>query len=191
MKDSDIHPWLIPAIQGEEEAFREVYKLTVDHVYRTSYYLMKNKNEVGDLVSEVYVELIRSLPGYDFNKPFRSWLNGLVIRQVKGWNRKLWRRLRLLGRNRLIPEVEPSKRPDEMAIEAEQKHDILRLVNALSAKLREVIVLRYYQDCSFEEISETLQIPLGTAKSRHHEALRKLRLASELVFEEGGLYDVD
>jgi len=188
LKDSDIHPWLILVLQGDEEAFSEVYKLTADHVYRTSFYLMKNKSEVGDLVSEVYLELIRSLTRYDFNKPFRTWLNGLVIRQVKSWNRKLWRRLRLLSRNRLIPEAEPSKRPEELAIETEQRHDILRLVNSLSIKLREVIVLRYYQDCSFEEIAMTLQIPLGTAKSRHHEALRKLRLARVQVCSRKEVY---
>lgn len=188
MKDSDIHPWLILVLQDEPEAFQELYKLTADHVYRISYYLSSNKSEVTDIVNEVYMVLLQSLPSYSFAKPFRPWLNGLIINQVNNWKRKGWRRLRLFYRNNQLSSPLHWKQPDQVAIETEEKEHVLLLVNRLSAKLREVIVLRYYQDCSFEEIALTLGIPLGTAKSRHHEALRKLRLLSEHVMTSKGVF---
>ncbi|WP_419875221.1 sigma-70 family RNA polymerase sigma factor [Candidatus Pristimantibacillus sp. PTI5] len=176
MKDSDINPLLTPVINKDIDAFREFYERTADHVYRTVYYLVNNKNEVNDIVSDIYIALLAALPYYDRNKPFRAWLNGLIINQVNNWSRKGWRRLRIFNRNKQLHVSQPWKRPDELAIEAEEKDNVLELVNSLSLKLREVIVLRYYQDCSFDEIASTLQIPLGTAKSRHHEALKKLRI---------------
>ncbi|OMF38381.1 hypothetical protein BK133_02340 [Paenibacillus sp. FSL H8-0548] len=175
MKDSDIHHWLTLLLQDDPEAFRVVYEKTADHIYRTVYYLATNKSEVNDIVSEIYISMLHALPKYDHNRPFRAWLNGLIINQVNHWNRKGWQRLRLFTRNKQLQITPNWKKPDEIAIEAEQKNNILQLVNGLSAKLREVIVLRYYQDCSFEEIASTLEIPLGTAKSRHHEAIKKLR----------------
>jgi RNA polymerase sigma-70 factor (ECF subfamily) len=117
----------------DEAAFRIVYEHTADHVYRTVYYLVKNKNEVNDIVSEIYMALLDALPKYDVNKPFRSWLNGLIINQVNNWKRKGWRRLRLFNRNKELHRELPWKRPDELAIEAEVKHMILQLVNSLSA----------------------------------------------------------
>jgi len=175
LKDSDIHPLLGSLLDEDPEAFQMVYERTADHIYRTVYYLVNNKNEVNDIVSEIYIAMLSALPGYDYNRPFRAWLNGLIINQVNHSNRKCWRFLRLINRNKILYGVQPWKRPDELAVEEEEKYQVLQLVNSLSAKHKQIIVLRYYQDCSFEEIASTLQIPLGTAKSRHHEALKKLR----------------
>lgn len=175
LKDSDIQPLLASLLDEDPEAFRLVYEKTADHIYRTVYYLVTNKNEVNDIVSEIYIAMLSALPAYDYNRPFRAWLNGLIINQVNHYNRKGWRFLRLINRNKQLYGAQPWKRPDELAVEEEEKHQVLQLVNSLSDKHKQIIVLRYYQDCSFEEIASTLQIPLGTAKSRHHEALKKLR----------------
>ncbi|MBD2869923.1 sigma-70 family RNA polymerase sigma factor [Paenibacillus arenilitoris] len=176
MNDSDIHPWIAELAAGNADAFHPFYEKTADHVYRTVYYLLSNKNEAEDVVSEVYVALLRSLSSYDPDKPFRPWLNGLILNQVNHAKRKSWRGFRLFNRLNAFRARVPWKGPAELALEAEEKKGLLALVNGLSPKLREVVVLRYYQDCSFEEIASTLHIPIGTAKSRHHEALRKLRL---------------
>ncbi|WP_244297266.1 hypothetical protein [Brevibacillus antibioticus] len=50
------------------------------------------------MMSEVYVELIRSIDRYDVELPFIPWFNGLIVRQVRNWNRSIWRRFRLLER---------------------------------------------------------------------------------------------
>ena len=72
------------------------------------------------------------------------------------------------------PQQTP-KQPEEQVFEIEGQYEMLAHVDRLSLKLREVIVLRYYQDCSYEEIAASLNIPVGTAKSRHHLAIQRLR----------------
>jgi len=85
-------------------------------------------------------------------------------------------------------EIQPEHpRTDRVIVWNETTRELLELLNHLSYKLRIVVVLRYYHEYSLTEISELLAVPLGTVKSRHHQALKELRKHSvELDLEEGG-----
>lgn len=181
VEDKELNHWLQRLRGDDPDAFHEVYLRINPHIYRTAYFLTHNKNEVEDVVSEVYMALFQALPGYDGSKPFRSWLNGLIIRQTSNWKRRMWRRMRLGLRLAARSTIEPQdrERPDERTFRAEERDEMLSLVDKLSMKLREVVVLRYYQECTFEEIASILDIPVGTVKSRHHAAIRRLRGLAE------------
>lgn len=179
MKDHEIHPWLTRMIQGDSQAFHHIYQLTHNHVYRMLYFLLRNKEDAGDVMSEVYLNLGKALPSYSFNQPFQSWLNGLIMRQTNNWRRKIWRRMRLFERAKSLATENPIDHSEASYLATEQRSEILDLVNKLPYKLREVIVLRHYQDCTLEEISNLLLVPIGTVKSRHHSAIRKLRQLTE------------
>lgn len=179
MKDHEIHPWLTRMIQGDSQAFHQIYQQTHHHVYRMLCFLLRNKEDAGDVMSEVYLNLCKALPGYSFNQPFQSWLNGLIIRQANNWRRKIWRRMRLFERAKSFAMEYSSDQSEANYLAYEQRSEMLGLVNKLPYKLREVIVLRHYQDCSLEEIATLLQVPIGTVKSRHHSAIRKLRQFAE------------
>lgn len=175
MEEMNIHPWLIRISQGDEEAFQMIYELTRDHAYRLIYYLVSDKQDAGDLMSEVYVELLKSLDNYQRDQKFSSWFNGLIIRQVRNWQRKRWLRFRTMERVKSVT-FDPSDRDSENRISVlNNRLELLPILETLPLKLKEVIVLRYYQDCSLEEIAHLLKIPLGTVKSRHHHALKKMR----------------
>ncbi|TMV46904.1 sigma-70 family RNA polymerase sigma factor [Paenibacillus mesophilus] len=161
---------------GDREAFGQLYESTRDQVYRTVYFLLNQKQDTSDVVSEVFMELLRSLPSYNDDKPFRSWLSGLTVRQARNWNRKLWRKFRLFERSKSM-EIEELQEDAAVAVLREEDRSELRInIEQLPFRLKAVIVLRYYQDCTVEEISDILNIPAGTVKSRHHHALKKLRL---------------
>ncbi|WP_236841251.1 sigma factor [Brevibacillus formosus] len=100
MKEENIKPWLIRMRQGEEEAFQEVYQATRTYAYNLIYFLAPHKQEVDDMLSEVYVELIRSIDRYDVEQPFIPWFNGLIVRQVRNWNRRIWRNTAGIGKRR-------------------------------------------------------------------------------------------
>lgn len=177
VEDKELNHWLQRLREDGSEAFHEVYIRINPHIYRTVYFLTRNKNEVDDIVSEVYMALFQALPGYDGGKPFRAWLNGLIVRQTSNWKRRMWRKMRLRLRlaSRWTMETPDGEQPDERAFRAEDRDEMLAMVDKLSMKLKEVVVLRYYQECSFEEIASILDIPVGTVKSRHHAAIRRLR----------------
>jgi RNA polymerase sigma-70 factor (ECF subfamily) len=174
MTDQEMHKWLQRLMAGDQAAFETVYEHTCDDVYRTVSFLIGNKHDVHDVVNEVYIEMLKSLPSYDPNRSFRLWLHGLIVRQASNWRRKIWRRFRLFDRSRL--QIEPEQaQPDESVLQEEAKQELTALINKLSYKLRVVIILRYYHDYSLEEIASLLDIPVGTVKSRHHLALKELR----------------
>jgi RNA polymerase sigma-70 factor (ECF subfamily) len=175
MSEEELLEWIHEMGKGNKAAFQVVYEQSRDHVFRTVSFLVSNNQDVSDVVSEVYMELFKSISSFNFQKPFRSWLNGLIIRQTQNWNRKLWRRFRLNDRNKLLHLNERNTDTEQIHLQNEQSVELISLVRNLSYKHSVVIVLRYFQDCSFEEISEALNIPLGTVKSRHHIALEKLR----------------
>ena len=176
--DEDLRPYVRMIKEGDEQAFQYVYNRTKEAVYRTVYLLAGDRADVCDTVSEIYWQMIRSLDKYDDNKPFRSWLNGLIVRQVHNANRKLWRRLRIAEKNRNTEIERYADTPELDTIAAEQRREVAGWLGKLSVKLRTVIVLRYYQDMTLQDIADTLGIPLGTVKSRHDLAIRKLRVLS-------------
>ncbi|MHA6531686.1 sigma-70 family RNA polymerase sigma factor [Paenibacillus sp. BAC0078] len=175
MKDLDLNPWLIRMSQGDEQAFQVVYEATRDHAYRLISYLAPSKQDVPDIMSEVYLELFRSLKNYDVEQNFTSWFNGLIVRQVRNWKRKEWRLFRIAEKLKLTTSKSSDPAAELQLLVLNDQLELLPILQTLSLKFREVIVLRYYQDCSLEEISELLKIPLGTVKSRHHHALKQLR----------------
>ncbi|PLS18310.1 RNA polymerase subunit sigma [Bacillus sp. M6-12] len=160
--------------EGDLEAFDEVYQLTIHSVYKTVYIMVPYKQDVDDIVSEIYVQLWRSIHNYNFSFPFRFWLNGLVIRQVKRWKLLAWKRIDLLNKKKTL-ETEQFAEIEESVLNVERNLQLIQTVRQMSFKLRELVVLYYFHDYSLKEISELLDIPIGTVKSRHHLALKKLR----------------
>jgi len=175
MNEMDVKAWLIRMSQGDEQAFQTVYDLTRDQAYGLIYYLAPNKHDVPDIMSEVYIELFKSLDKYQLEQKFSSWFNGLIIRQVRNWKRKSWRRIRIMERLKGMSFQPPHMLMEDRASLLSDRLELLPMLEDLPLKLREVIVLRYYEDCSLEEIAYLLKIPIGTVKSRHHHALKRLR----------------
>lgn len=172
------------SIEGDRAAFEKLYEYTKDDVYRTVSFLVFNKDDVQDLVSEIYIKLLKSLPNYDLNRPFWFWLHGLIVRQVQDWRRKIWRRLHLFDKSKDKFEM-PSEvmKIDQVILQKETRNELVYLVQKLSYKLRVVIILRYFHDYHLDEIASLLNIPVGTVKSRHHLAIKKLREKYEVILQ--------
>ncbi|WP_017811653.1 sigma-70 family RNA polymerase sigma factor [Paenibacillus shenyangensis] len=177
MNELELQDCLHQMEQGDRDAFRTFYATYKDYIYRTVLLLVNRREDAADVVSEVYMALFRSLQNYNTDKPFQKWLNGLIVAQTSNWNRKLWRRFRLHLRTTASREDEPITQSgaETTVIRQESEHELLSLVQELPSKLRSVVIMRYYQEYSFQEVADVLDIPLGTAKSRHHQAIARLR----------------
>ncbi|MBS7530882.1 sigma-70 family RNA polymerase sigma factor [Hazenella sp. IB182353] len=166
-------------------AFDELYSATIKDVYHTVYILASNKQEVDDIVSEIYYQVWKSIHNYNESLPFPHWLNGLVFRQVKNWKRKAWKRMQLF-RKKMILETEQFDSIDDDLLKDENKQLLLSLLENMSYKLKEVLVLYYFYEYSQKDIASVLDIPIGTVKSRHHLALKHLRKLFN-DFDKGGI----
>ncbi|MCG7408215.1 sigma-70 family RNA polymerase sigma factor [Paenibacillus sp. ACRRX] len=175
MKELNITPLIIRMRAGDTDAFQQLYHETKDYTYRLIYFLAPNKQDTADMMSEVYLELFRAWDKYDPEQPFYAWMNGIIVRQVRSWNRGVWRRFRLLERVKSHGAELPPTGMDDHLYALHAQMEVLPVVELLSQKLKEVIVLRYVHDYTLQDIAMILDIPVGTVKSRHHLALKQLR----------------
>jgi RNA polymerase sigma-70 factor, ECF subfamily len=157
---------------GDVTAFDEFYSITKDQIYKTVYVLAPNKQEVDEMVNEMYFQVWKSIKNYNEGSPFNYWLNGLVFRQVKHWRLNAWKRHNLF--DKLLKNKETEIEND--VVNSGDDHPfLLSIIDKMSFKLKEVILLYYFYNYSQNEIAIILNIPVGTVKSRHHSALNYLR----------------
>ncbi|AMA74344.1 MULTISPECIES: sigma-70 family RNA polymerase sigma factor [Aneurinibacillus] len=163
------------SIAGDREAFARIYDCTVRDVTGTVRFLLEDRASAEDVIQEIYIEIYKSLPKFNPARSFRSWVIGIAIRQVNNYRRRRWRLFRLLAKNQQYTSQETE--PDFSGEVADRLDslEVIRLVDNLPYKYKQVIVLRYLYEYSQEEIARILDIPVGTVKSRLHFALEKLR----------------
>ncbi|OFD42532.1 sigma-70 family RNA polymerase sigma factor [Bacillus mycoides] len=179
MDEVELKEWLYKMESGDQEAFQVICKLTSKDIYRTVVFLLGNQHQdVDDIVNEVYIKMWKSVTNYDMNRSFRFWLHGLVVKQVQDWRRKSWRRFRIFEKKKMY-EQDRSYIMDEGILHKETRSELVEVVQKLSYKHREVVIMRYFHEYSLDEISALLQIPVGTVKSRLHIALKRLRTEME------------
>lgn len=171
---------------GLEGAFRELYGLYKDRVYNVCYRITGNSADGLDAAQETFGILFRKIDGFRFESKFSSWVYRIAVNASIDLKRRVSsRRLTSLDAIREHEVGEPTlarlelpeedcKGPLRLAgkreLELEVQHAILRL----SPKMRAITVLRYIEDLSYDQIAETLQISIGTVKSRlarAHQAL--------------------
>ncbi|CAH2715366.1 ECF RNA polymerase sigma factor SigW [Neobacillus rhizosphaerae] len=180
MKEDDLQKWLEQMVAGDQEAFEHIYEITCKDVYRTVAFFVSNRQDIDELVNEVYIQMWKSLHTYDKNRSFRFWLHGLIVRQVKEGRRKAWRRFRIMEKNKTFLQKQDYV-VDGETLQIELQSELTERVKALSYKHREVVILRYFHDYRLDEMSLLLEIPIGTVKSRLHTALKLLKKDMESI----------
>ncbi|MCP3986022.1 MAG: sigma-70 family RNA polymerase sigma factor [bacterium] len=126
-----------------------------------------------DLFQESWIRVVKARDRFDPRRRFSTWLFQIANNLCRDRGRHLLVEARYRDRVKGEAAAEPAPRPAAPA--ATERMDMARHLAALPDPLREVLVLRYYQDLSEREIAEVLGIPRGTVKSRAHAAVKALR----------------
>jgi len=159
------------SILGDQEAFEQIFNAYKNLVYKTAFLMLGNREDAEDMLQSVFLQVYKSLDTYDSSKAaFTTWLYRITTNKCINHRRKM--RFRFLSFNARLENTLVSQGREEKQIENEQMID--HALSNLSDKLRAVIVLRYYWEMSYAEIAQSLEIPLGTVKSRLSQALTKL-----------------
>jgi RNA polymerase sigma-70 factor (ECF subfamily) len=148
--------------------FQQYYPL----VYKTSFLLLDTAQDAEDAVQEIFLQVYRRWHTYDPERAARStWIYRITVNHCTSRRRRAAWRYGILKHWKTSPPVTLTPSP-----EASLDHIAVQLaLKQLSDKLRTVLVLRFYNDLTYEQVAEILEIPVGTAKSRVHSALKALR----------------
>ena len=165
-QDSRSDADLIAAINaGDVDAFAALYLRYRDRVVRLAYRFTHHHDDALDVVQEAFSYLLRKFPGFILTASLMTFLFPAVKNLSLAARRK---RLRATGGDESLVDMLAPTSP-------EVAPDLADVLRSLSDPHREVILMRFVDDLTLEEISTALDVPLGTVKSRLHHALQRLR----------------
>lgn len=178
MKDSvDFSKLINDAINGNA-AFEELYQLTSKSAYQTASLLLKNHEDIEDVLQNSYIKAYQKLPELKNPESFESWIKTIVENECKNYIKKEKRISApiLFFKNKTDEHSEEWEQPvpQEYMEREELRKNISDIIDSLSPEVRACIVLFHYEDKSLNEISEILDIPLGTVKSRLYNGRKQI-----------------
>lgn len=167
---------ILRAQRGDREAFAILFEQYKNLVYKTAYLMLGEAAEAEDALQEIFVQIYRSLSGFDPGKAkFTTWLYRVTFNYCLNYRRK--------QRPFTLPleEMSLALKSEFPGAQLAEEEILQQAIGKLTDRQRAVVILRYFWDLPYAEIAQILEIPLGTVKSRIDLALKTLRK----VLEEG------
>ncbi len=170
---------------GDVQAFDTLVRRYKDQLLNYVYRFVGNRNDAEDLVQETFLRVYKNKHYYKEIAKFSTWVYTIAGNLAKTELRRRKRR-KIFSVSNFVNEERDYDIPDtdknpEREVEGSLKDDIIqKAIEKLPAKFKEVILLRDVQGFAYEEISQILNIPLGTVKSRVNRG--RLKLQEDLKF---------
>ena len=170
-------------LQGDDTAYVQLYRTCAPMIYRLNMSLLGNVEDAEEVLQDSFEYAFRRLETFDANKSaFKTWLYRIAISRCRNKRRRKWLPTMPLltpsGDDReIVDRNTPS--PDDLLNLSEEQQRVWQAIQQLSDKLREVALLRYYEEMRYPEIGAILGISPKTVESRMRLAHKKLKLLLE------------
>lgn len=165
--------WILKAQKGNKKAFMKCIESYQADIYRIAYVYMKNEQDALDVVQETILKAFEKMNTLREPAYFKTWLIKIAINCC----------LKKLRHTEKIVYVEQ----EQMERWSEKEPDVSlqivleKILNDISLEEKQILLLKYYQGYTFEEISDIVELPLGTVKSILYRALKKCKVQMEEV----------
>lgn len=179
--NSNEHVLVEEAKRGNAEAFNKLMEMHINEIYNLCYRLTSNKADAKDLCQETFARAFEKINLFSEKSSFSTWVHRIAVNL---WISKKRRKVKIVPLDETI-ETEKGEMqiqiPDpslSLEKEVEKKHVqevVQQQLSLLEADLRLVIILRYIEGKSYEEIAEICKCRIGTVGSRIYRALQRLR----------------
>lgn len=171
------------SLEGDQEAFRALVERYQDRIFGLLSRYTRDAAETEDLAQDVFVKVFRKLHTFQHDSSFYTWLYRIAVNTATDHITRSKRR-----RLQLVEDVQTVERDDrdpghagaaEPLMEEELREVTRRILEGLSDKHRTILILREYEDLSYNEIAEVLGCSLGTVESRLFRARKSFKEALE------------
>jgi len=170
-------------LDGDEKAFEELYHRYNIQLFNFILSMVKDNEAANDIFQEVFIKVINKLPSYregNFKAMIYLIARNSVIDFIKSKKNKNQRNNISIDQNideehTLEDLIASGENPEKELITIYENKKLYEAISTLSEEYREIILLKHFSGLRFEEISKTLNIPLGTLLSRFKRAMDKLR----------------
>lgn len=151
---------------GDREAFIELAEPYRDRLYATAYRLLGSREDAAEVCQEAFLRTFWKIAGFQGRSRFYTWLYRIALNLC--YRRLETKRREVSEVNADPPDLAPS--PREQAIGRENAALVRRALSLLNPADFEILVLREFEQLSYEELAQRLGIPQGTVMSRLHRA---------------------
>jgi len=170
---------IVTAVQkGNVDAFGELMERYETKLKRYGRKFLREKEDIEDLVQEVFIKTYTNIQSFDTTLRFSPWIyriaHNIFVNELK---RKSRYGHSVFDSDAILPFLVAKETTDEFTLKEELKEEMDTVLDSLSPKYREVLILHYFEDLSYKEISDVLQIPtttVGVRMTRARTQLQKL-----------------
>lgn len=174
------------AVKENPDAFGEIVKRWERKIFALCFGMLQREDEAHEAAQETFISAYKNLARFRGEAKVSSWLHRIAVNQCLTKKR----RDKVRAENSLEDEIvsnesafaAPKRFSPARIVEKNERVDLVRqAVAALPNDLKEVILMKEFQEMTFQEISDTLEIPLSTVKSRVYTALKQLKMKLERI----------
>lgn len=159
------------AAAGNMGAFAQLVSTHRLNVLRLAYGMVHSADEAEDIAQEVFIKVWNHLPNYRAQGSFQSWLYRITVNTALDLLRRRQEEAPLEDHSDALGQ----ETPEEALLRQDQQAQVQQAIAELPPGARAVLILREYEQLSYKEIAEILQIPLGTVMSRLNYARQALK----------------
>ena len=169
------------ALTGDAEACGEIVRRWERRIFALAYGMLGREEEARDATQETFLAAFRNLRGFRGEAKVSSWLHRIAVNQC------ITRQRKAKVRSESALDDEEQKHASSFAAPvafspavategAQVSLAVRRAVNSLPLELRQIVVMKEFEELTFREIAEALDLPLSTVKSRLYTALKQLHM---------------
>lgn len=169
-------------LKGDQDAFGEIVELYKDKVFQLCYRILGNRQEAEDIAQEAFIRAYVNISSFKTHLKFSTWIyriaTNLCIDRIRKKKPDYYLDAEVPGTEGLnmYSQVAAGTDLPEKEFESMELQEVIQAeISKLPEKYRSVIVLKYIEELSLNEISEILDLPLGTVKTRIHRGREALR----------------
>jgi RNA polymerase sigma-70 factor, ECF subfamily len=174
-------------VGSQNDSFEDLAMPLFDQLYNFAHWLTQNREEAEDLVQETYAKALKGFSSFQLGTNFRAWMYRILR------NTFLTSRTGLRATSTIPldseedgPEVAVEKEtPETTLLKRSDSQLVQNAINDLPVHYREILLLCEVEEMSYQEIAETLSIPIGTVMSRLSRARKTLRDGLRLLLQKG------
>ncbi len=172
------------AVSENPEAFGEIVNRWERKIFALCYGMLGREDEAKDAAQEAFINAYRNLAKFRGDAKVSSWLHRIAVNQC------LTKKRREKSRSETFLDDEkneeeryfvapPDQTPSREFESNEKTRAVRQVISSLPEDLRQIVIMKEFEEMTFQEISETLELPLSTVKSRLYTALKQMRMKLE------------
>lgn len=175
------------ARRGDADAFEQLVAAYRDQVFRLALRMCGSEADADEVAQEAFLSAWKGLPNFRGDSQFSTWLYQLTSHAAIDLMRREKRQIAaedITG----VSAPDPAPGPQQQAERSEQRQAVRDAIMQLTPEYRQIVVLRFLEELSYEEIGAMLTLPSGTVKSRLNRARAQLK---EILSRSGNLFGAE